>query len=121
MNPIKKRIYYDLEGVPFFVLDLYSETSVDKDIRDFKQLSERNRDAFNVLEVPYGAYAEEFAACDGYRVNVATRKLEFRYPDPNQPGVPQPYKPPLSTTVNEQMDYLLEMDFRLSMVELGLV
>lgn len=94
--------------------------TVERVIAMYPKLSERNRETFDVIELPFEAYAQEFATCSGYRVNPETKELEFSYHDPNAPEEPQPYQPPLSDVVNEQMDYLLEMDFRLSMVELGL-
>lgn len=73
--------------------------TVEQQIATYTELSERNRDTFDVLELPYGAYAQDFAECNGYRVNLETRTLEFSYPDPNDPGVEQPYQAPLSEKV----------------------
>lgn len=99
MNPIKRRFYFDSEGHIFFELNLYSETTVEKDIADFKALSERNRETFDVLELPFGAYQQDFAESVGYRVNVETKELEFQYRDENESGVEQPYQAPLSVEV----------------------
>jgi len=38
-----------------------------------------------VLEPEYGQYAQDFAESNGYRVNPETKKLEFSYPDSEQP------------------------------------
>lgn len=73
--------------------------TVDQQIATYTELSERNRDTFDVLELPYGAYSQDFAECNGYRVNVETKTLEFSYPDPNEPNVEQPYQAPLSEKV----------------------
>ena len=99
MNPIKRRIYFDSKGFVFFELNLYNETSVEKDIEDFKVLSERNRDSFDVLELEYGQYAQDFAECNGYRVNPETKELEFSYPDPNEPEQPPVFQKPLSEQI----------------------
>lgn len=76
-----------------------SSTTVAQDIENYKELSERNRDTFDVIELEYGAYSQDFATCTGYRVNPETKTLEFSYPDPSAPTEPQPYIPPLSVQV----------------------
>lgn len=96
-------------------------TTVEQDIAAYTALSERNRDTFDVVELEFGAFAQDFAESNGYRVNIKTSKLEFQYRDPSDPDVEQPYIKPLSQSINEQMDYLVDVDFRLSMVELGLI
>jgi len=119
-----RRIFYDLltgeriheiGRVGDFILP-----TIEQDIATYTELSERNRETFEVLELPFSEYAKDFANATRYRVNLETKKLEFQFPDPNKPEVEQPYQRPLSEIVNEQMDYLLDVDFRLSMVELGL-
>lgn len=74
-------------------------TTIEQDINAYQLLSERNRDTFDILELPFGAYSQDFAECNGYRVNVETKTLEFSYPDPNEPSVEQPYQAPLSEKV----------------------
>lgn len=95
--------------------------TVDEQINTYNVLSERNRESFDVIELQYGQYAQDFAECNGYRVNPTTKTLEFSYPNQNAPEEPQQYIKPLSESVNEQLDYLVDVDFRLSMVELGLI
>lgn len=85
--------------------------TIEQDIATYTILSERNRETFDVLELPYNQYAQDFAECNGYRVNIeklATlpddRKheaLEFSYPDPNEPEAEPVYQRPLSEQVNE--------------------
>ena len=75
--------------------------SIEEQIRKHSVLSERNRNTFDVLELPYGAHAQEFAECNGYRVNVETKELEFSYPDPNEPNAPQEFGPPLTEQIEE--------------------
>ncbi|PWA08668.1 hypothetical protein DCC39_14615 [Pueribacillus theae] len=96
-------------------------TTVEQDIETYKALSERNRDTFDVIELEYGQYAQDFAECNGYRVNPGTKELEFSYPDPNEPEKPPVYQKPLSESVLDNTEYLIDVDFRLSMVELGLI
>ncbi|MFP3361230.1 hypothetical protein R0K17_28375, partial [Planococcus sp. SIMBA_143] len=54
--------------------------TVEEQIPKYSALSERNRDTFDVLELPFGAYSQDFAESNGYRVNVETGELEFSYP-----------------------------------------
>lgn len=101
------RIYYDKRtGEPFFSIGARSgdfiPSTVEQDIETYKALSERNRESFGVIELPYGAYAEDFAKSNGYRVNPETLELEFSYPDPNATEPQEPiYQKPLSEQVNE--------------------
>lgn len=81
-------------------------TTTEQDIQAFSALSERNRDTFDVLELEYGQYAQDFAEASSYRVNPEIKELEFSYPDPNEPEVEQPYQPPLS----EQVEQLRQED-----------
>jgi hypothetical protein len=110
VEPIKRRLYFDSDGFVFFQLDLFGETTIEKDISDFKALSERNRDTFDVLELPFGAYQQDFAECSGYRVNVETKELEFSYPDPNAPQVPPVFQKPLSEQIKEQKQYTQQLN-----------
>lgn len=75
--------------------------SIDRIIEIYPVLNERNRDTFDVLELDFGAYSQDFAECNGYRVNMETKTLEFSYPDPNQPTLEQPYQAPLSEKVKQ--------------------
>jgi hypothetical protein len=53
--------------------------TIEQDIATFTALSERNRTTFDVLELPFGAHANEFSTATSYRVNPTTRELEFNY------------------------------------------
>lgn len=108
MSNVGGRIYYDnSSGLVIFRIPDQSydfdviPQSVERDIESFKVLSERNRDTFDVIELEYGQYAQDFAESNGYRVNLETRQLEFSYPDPNQPEVEQPHQAPLSEQVQQ--------------------
>ena len=107
MNEIGRKIFYEVAtGNP--IQDTGERqgavipTTVEQDIATYTALSERNRQSFDVLELPFGAYAQDFATPGvQYRVNLETKELEFSYPDPNAPEEPQPYQKPLSQEVKD--------------------
>lgn len=97
-------------------------TTVEQDRQIFTALSERSANSYDVLELEYGAYSQDFIECNGYRVNIATKTLEFSYPNPSEPTIEQPYEVALSeklaqlevaqavtdTTLLELMESLLQ-------------
>ncbi|MDG0873931.1 hypothetical protein L5D93_16410 [Paenibacillus thiaminolyticus] len=91
------------------------ETTVEYDITVYKALSERNRETFDVIQLEYGQYDEDFATCSGYRVNPATKQLEFSYPEPGAPE-PQPpvYRPPLSEQVEQTNARVADLELTLA-------
>lgn len=112
---IGRRIYYDLSTGNILVdtgekQGFVRKTIIEQDIQTYKVLSERHRDTFDVIELGYGQYAQDFAECNGYRVNTKTKELEFSYPDPN---VEEPqeliYQKPLSEEVKNLKSQVLEM------------
>ena len=76
-------------------------TTIEQEIANFTVLSERNRNTFDFLELPYGAHAQDFVGSNGYRVNPKTKKLEFSYPVPGEPEAPQVFGPPLTEQIEE--------------------
>lgn len=126
MNQIGRRIYFDLltgnvildtgERVGFVV-----PTTVEQDINTYQALKERVRETFDYTELEFGQYAQDFAECSGYRVNPETKELEFSYPDPNEPEKEPQFIKPLSTQIAENTAYTLDLDLRLTMIELGIV
>lgn len=73
--------------------------TVEEEIVRYKELSERNRDTFGVVELEYGAYAQDFAECSGYKVNPGTETILFSYPVPGEPETPPVFEAPLSVQV----------------------
>lgn len=106
MKKIGRRIYYETKTGNIILnkgekQGYVKETTVEDDIETFKVLSERNRDTFDYIELEYGEYAQDFAECNGYRVNPETKELEFSYPDPNEPDEDQElfYQEPLTEQI----------------------
>lgn len=126
MIKIGRRIYYDV-NTGNVILDKGEIvgnviiTTITQDIETFIVLSERNRETYDYIELEHGEYAQDFAECNGYRVNVETKTLEFSYPNPNEVEESEViYQEPLTEKVAANTDYLLDVDFRLMMLELGI-
>lgn len=114
INKIGRRLYFEVATGNILVdtgekIGYVVQTTVEKDIAAYKVLSERNRNTFDYIELPYGAYAQDFAECNGYRVNPETKQLEFSYPDPNQPEAPQVFRKPLTEEVEETKQAIAEL------------
>lgn len=100
-----RRIFYDRitgnklveQGFKYYM----TPTTVEQDIASHTVLSDRNRDSFDFIEIEFDQYAQDFAECNGYRVNPETKELEFSYPDPNEPTAPPVYQKPLSEQIAE--------------------
>lgn len=106
MIKVGTRLYYDNQtGIVFFEVPeqvhyaVRDPQSVERDIEVFAVLSERNRDTFDVLELEYGAYQQEFTEASGYRVNPETKKLEFAH-ETGEDG-PSVFQKPLTDQIAE--------------------
>jgi len=75
------------------------KNTVEQDVSVYTVLSERTRESFDYIDLPFGQYSQDFIECVGYQVNTETKTLEFSYPDPNEPEVEQPFVTPLSEQV----------------------
>lgn len=103
---IGRRIYHEVETGNVIVdtgerQGSVVPTTIEQDWQTYQALYERVRSSVDVIELPYGAFAQDFAESNGYRVNVETKTLEFSYPDPNEPDAPPVYRAPLSEQVEE--------------------
>lgn len=121
---IGKRIFFD-KVTGEVILEIQPQNgiiaSVERNIEQFKVLSERNRDTFDVLDLPYGAYAEDFAQCNGYRVNPETLELEFSYPDPNATEPQESvYQKPLTEQLKETQQAVAELTLLLATMNGGM-
>lgn len=124
MKKVGRRVYYDTDTGNIILITSESEgnafeTTIDQDIQDFTALSERNRESFDVIQLEYGQYAQDFTECNGFRVNIETKTLEFSYPDPNQEQ-PQEhlYQKPLSEEVEDLKAQVAQTDeLVLSLIE----
>ena len=85
MTRIGRRIYYDtITGDIILALGErvgnVIDTTIEEDMMRFKVLNERTPNTVGCLQLEYGQYAQEFAKCDGFRVNLNSLELEFTYP-----------------------------------------
>ena len=97
-----RRIFYDNVTGEVIIDVQYQNgklTTVERSIAQFKILSERNRDTFDVLELEYGQYAQDFAEGRLIGVDLEKNIPLFSYPNPNEPGVEQPSQVPLSEKI----------------------
>jgi len=106
---IGRRIYYEI-ATGNVILDTGERqgavvpTTIEQDFQTYRALAERVPETVGVLELQFGEYAADFAACNGYRVDVSgeTPTLVFSYPDPNQPPeAPPVYQRSLSEQIEE--------------------
>lgn len=106
MTKFGRRIYYDKTTGNVIVdtgeiAGFFRETTVEEDFMRYKDLAERVRETVGYLQLEYGQFAQDFAECDGYRVNPETLGIEFSYPNPSVPEEPPVYRKPLSAEIEE--------------------
>lgn len=109
MLQIGRRIYYELATGNIIVdtgerMGSVIETTVQQDYESYTTLAERVPATVGMIQLYYGQFAQDFATCNGYRVNPTTQVLEFSYPDPNIPPTPPVYQKPLTEEVSELKD-----------------
>ncbi len=103
---IGRRIYYE-KSTGNVIVDTGErsgyvvESTVEQDFATYAALAERVPETVGWIQLEYGQYAQDFAACNGFRVNPDTLELEFSYPDPNEPEAPPVYQKPLSVQIEE--------------------
>lgn len=126
MDKIGKKIYFSKEtGVPIVVTaEIFTggvETTTEQDFKEYAALAERVPETVGMIQLEYGQYAQDFAECNGYRVNPETGEIEFSYPDdPNIPGNQEPvYQQPLTTQVTELKQAIADLTMTLAAVLAG--
>ncbi len=121
---IGRRIYYDIDNGNVLVdtgerQGSVKTTTVERDIETYKELSDRNQETFDVIELEYGQYNQDFRESSGYRVNIDTKELEFSYPDPEDSNENTVYQKPLTDQVEGLKGQVFDLDTRLMNVEMG--
>jgi len=91
------------------------ETTQEQDFEVYTVLAERVPETVGCIQLEYGQYAQDFASCNGYRVNPETLQLEFSYPDPQNPESQEPvYRKPLSEEINELKQRAADIEMALA-------
>lgn len=111
------KIYYDkITGERIWDMSYNQQTKVDfnHDYEVVRELNVRTKESIGLLVLENGAYEQDFADSNGFRVNVATKTLEFSYPDPNHPEAPQVFETPLTDQIKilKQEQSQLSSDFQ---------
>ena len=125
LKKIGRKIYYDKATGNVLVdtgemMGAVVETTVDQDFETYQALKERVRDTVGVIQLEYGQYAQDFAQCNGYRVNPETLELEFSYPDPNVTEPQEPvYQKPLTEQLKETQQAVAELTLLLATLNGG--
>lgn len=87
---VGRKIYYDnLTGNVLVdtgeMVGSVVEATNEQNYEAYTVLNERNKKTIGVVRLKYGKFAEDFRTCSGYRVDLATEKIIFSYPDPTAP------------------------------------
>lgn len=114
---IGRRIYYE-KSTGNVVLntgersgDVF-ETTIEQDFATYTALAERIPETVGVIQLKYGEYAQDFAECSGFRVDISGDEpaLLFSYPDPNEEEPHTPiYRKPLSIEIEETKQAIAEL------------
>lgn len=76
------------------------ETTREQDFEAYTSLSKRVPETVGMIQLEYGAYAEDYAASGRLtRVDLETLKPLFTYPGPTDPETPQEPQPALTEQV----------------------
>lgn len=101
---IGRKIYYEL-ATGNVVTDTGErsgevvETTIAEDFSTYTALAGRIPESVGVLQLEYGQYADDFAQCNGYRIDMETLEVLFSYSDPQNPEAPPVYQQPLTEQV----------------------
>ena len=114
---IGRRIYYDLNTGNVLLntgerRGNIKPTTINEDFQLYSVLLKYNKDSVGVIELEYGEYSQDFKECNGYRVNLDTKQLEFSYPTDGTTTEEHIFQEPLSDQVksleSENATLLLE-------------
>lgn len=124
MNNLRLIVYDKLTGNRLYdcmYIEPFAEPSLEQLHKSVEELNQLNIESIGLIRYEKGEYEKDFLECGArFRIDLDTLKPLFTYPNPNDPEKPQEFVKPLSESINENTEYLIDVDFRLSMIELGL-
>lgn len=95
------------------------ETTREQDFEVYVELSERVPETVEMVQLEYGAYAEDYAQGGVItRIDLESLKPLFTYPDPTDPETPQEPQPPLTEQVTALKTENESLKSRVSDVEM---
>lgn len=119
----KRYIFYDTSTGEVIVEESRNRASImptiERVIAIYPKLHDRDPSTYDVLILDYNDFLQDFIDCSGYRVNLTTKQLDFKYPDPDNPDDPQAFQRPLTEQVDGLKSQIFDLDTRLMMVEMG--
>lgn len=109
IKEIGQKIFYEIDTGHILVAhpsvrgdEAYvKDRTLDEIIAIYPVLRDRDRTTFDVIELEYGQYDEDFSQAKEWWVNPETKKIQFDYRDPNEPEAPPVFRKPLSEEVEE--------------------
>jgi len=108
-----RKIYYDKATgnviYSYLLRGYFIEPTEEQDFMNSLELQKRDRETVGLLRLDGDEYAQDFAECNGYRVNPETLQIEFSHPDPNEPEAPPVYRKPLSEEIAETKQAIAEL------------
>lgn len=99
--------------------DVSRKKTVDQQIATYKELSERNRDTFDVIVLEYGQYAQDFAEGRLIGVDLETKNPIFEYPNTENPTESIITDKPLSVEITELKSQLMNADEKYKLLDKG--
>lgn len=103
---VGRTIFYDIDTGEILV-DTFEKTGnasykePEYYIPKYWRLSERNKGTFDYIELPYGAYAQDFREGRLIKIDPESQELIFEYPNPENPDEPIIPEKPLSVEIEE--------------------
>lgn len=117
------KIYYDKITGEILHQSSYgyvTEPNFDDDYENLFSLNSRVRESIALLVLRDGAYAQDFREGRLIRIDPGSLELIFEYPNPENPEEPIVPSKPFEEQLSETVAYSVELDFRLTKLELGL-
>ncbi|PAE21956.1 hypothetical protein [Robertmurraya siralis] len=117
------KIYYDKVTGEVLFDQAYNYVPVlnfDNDYANLTSLKQRTKESIALLVLRDGEYAQSFQEGTLIKVDPETQELTFEYPNPENPEEPIIPNKPFEEQLAETIAYSVELDFRLTKLELGL-